>query len=458
MLINRMIMKKLLFALFMVVACATQAQYDTLPYNIGIPNYYMKYSFDSMRIIRYDTPHYHCHTPVLNRLEQYLCIRYYEPTIAITARTYAFEGDLAYGLCPDSALNIIGLAWVYLSQSGLFDCWDTIDVKILTPKSNACMMPIVEKKITHDTFSYNKVYDPKRGWSSIVAGWIQREQEMPFYEVYFDNEIGLADTFYVSIKYTCNNSDNYPNWEAYNSEYGNRDLTLGWVETPNTSNDACAKTYPVLKYIKTDMRGEDEPWTYGELNAYPLLFPIIRLEGDTCPEVRNVRFLKAGNTAAIAMWDQGVNHRDWQIYIGPRWSQPIEEEAMTDILPRHVFTGLDPTAHYDVYVRARCQFARDMWSDWTGPIDLCVATIGIDDAEPVEWSLTPNPAHGNATVHCEEGITSVELLTVKGERIMLRDMAGEPTCSLDLSGLAKGIYIVQVTTAQGTAARKLAVE
>ena len=55
-------------------------------------------------------------------------------------------------------------------------------------------------------------------------------------------------------------------------------------------------------------------------------------------------------------------------------------------------------------------------------------------------------------------MTSVEVLTVKGERIMLRDMAGEPTCTLDLSGLAKGIYIVQVTTTQGTAARKLAVE
>ena len=41
---------------------------------------------------------------------------------------------------------------------------------------------------------------------------------------------------------------------------------------------------------------------------------------------------------------------------------------------------------------------------------------------------------------------------------MLRDMAGEHMCTIDLSGLAKGIYIVQVTTTQGTAARKLAVE
>jgi hypothetical protein len=99
-----------------------------------------------------------------------------------------------------------------------------------------------------------------------------------------------------------------------------------------------------------------------------------------------------------------------------------------------------------------------VWSDWGRATYFRIGNQGVLDAEPVEWSLTPNPAHGSATVQCEVGMTSVEVLTVKGERIMLRDMAGEQTCTLDLGGLAKGIYIVQVTTAQGTAARKLAVE
>ncbi len=99
-----------------------------------------------------------------------------------------------------------------------------------------------------------------------------------------------------------------------------------------------------------------------------------------------------------------------------------------------------------------------VWSDWGRATYFRIGNQGVLDAEPVEWSLTPNPAHGNATVQCEVGMTSVEVLTVKGERIMLRDMEGQQTCTLDLSGLAKGIYIVQVTTTQGTAARKLAVE
>ena len=59
---------------------------------------------------------------------------------------------------------------------------------------------------------------------------------------------------------------------------------------------------------------------------------------------------------------------------------------------------------------------------------------------------------------CAQVDTCVELLTVKGETLLHKDMAGERTCTLDLGGLAKGVYIVQVITAQGTAARKLAVE
>ena len=190
-----------------------------------------------------------------------------------------------------------------------------------------------------------------------------------------------------------------------------------------------------------------------------MLFPIVRLDGDTCPEVQNVHFIKAGSSAAIAMWDEGVNHRDWQFYIGPQGALPNEEEAVTDNVPRHLLNGLSPTAHYDVYVRARCRFVRgDEWSSWTGPIDLCMATIGIDEADAVDWSLTPNPAHGSVTVQCDEGITAVELLSVKGETVQRRNAAGAQSCILDLTGMAKGIYIVQITTPQGTAARKLAVE
>ena len=294
--------------------------------------------------------------------------------------------------------------------------------------------------------TFTKILDNTRGWSRFdVSNFTSVFPIAPFLELFFDNEIVLSDSFYVSVKYTKNDST---------SDNDNLDMTLGWFES--LSNNYY---FPIQSYRKKDTPGEDDPWTYGEIQAYPLLFPIIRLDGGTCPEVRNVHFIKAGSSAAIAMWDEGVNHRDWQFYIGPQGALPNEEEAVTDNVPRHLLNGLSPTAHYDVYVRARCRFVRgDEWSSWTGPIDLCMATIGIDEADAVEWSLTPNPAHGSVTVQCDEGITAVELLSVKGETVQRRNAAGAYSCTLDITGMAKGIYIVQITTPQGIAARKLAVE
>lgn len=85
--------------------------------------------------------------------------------------------------------------------------------------------------------------------------------------------------------------------------------------------------------------------------------------------------------------------------------------------------------------------------------------IGIRRVEaPIEFSVTPNPAHSNATVRCAAGLQTVELLGVKGDVLLRREAAGSEACVLDLTGLAKGIYIVRITTPRGIAAQKLAVE
>ena len=88
-----------------------------------------------------------------------------------------------------------------------------------------------------------------------------------------------------------------------------------------------------------------------------------------------------------------------------------------------------------------------------------MSEIGIEDGPArVEFSVTPNPARGNATVRCEAGLQTVELLGVKGDLLLRREAAGSEGCVLDLAGLAKGIYIVRITTPRGIAAQKLAVE
>ena len=130
---------------------------------------------------------------------------------------------------------------------------------------------------------------------------------------------------------------------------------------------------------------------------------------------------------------------------------------MTTHAPRFIQT-LDRNTHYDFYVRARCDFDTSKWSAWSDTLHVHLASLNINATEAVEWSLMPNPAHGSATVQCGAGIMGVDMLSVKGETVMHKDVAGEQACTLDLAGLSKGIYIVQITTPQGTATRKLAVE
>ena len=154
------------------------------------------------------------------------------------------------------------------------------------------------------------------------------------------------------------------------------------------------------------------------------------------------------------------------------YNQPIDSSSVLDLTDSsYTVTGLDTGIYYAARLRTqchhRCHIHADtvVWSDWgaltlfyVGDQEPDTGGMGIRYAEPVpEVSLTPNPAHGSVTVRCEEGIRSVEVLTVKGERLMYQDVAGEKVCTLDLGGLAKGLYIVQVTTAQGTAASKLEV-
>ena len=198
----------------------------------------------------------------------------------------------------------------------------------------------------------------------------------------------------------------------------------------------------------------DEECRYGMQTC---LYPILVLP---CGEVTGLRCQALGGAGTVAFveWDAGDNNAAYEVSYGPEGTPAGEGTVYATIIPQYV-TALDRNTHYDFYVRARCDLDTSVWTAWSEPLNVHLASMAISDAEePFVWSLTPNPAHGSATVHCEVGMTCVEVLTVKGERIMLREMAGQQTCTLDLAGLARGIYIVQVTTAQGTAARKLAME
>lgn len=206
------------------------------------------------------------------------------------------------------------------------------------------------------------------------------------------------------------------------------------------------------------------------------LFPIIQ-ENIGCdaavPEI-----IELGEKDVLLAWE--MEGDSCQLSITLR-DMPVDSGMVIDLQSTdYTVMGLD-SGYYAARLRTQCHhhclIHADslVWSDWGEPLVFYFGTpdttggIGIRLVETApDCSLTPNPAHVSVTVQCGEGIKRVELFTVKGERIETHSSGltatspnlGEElrSCSLDLTGLAKGIYIVQITTARGTAARKLAVE
>ena len=197
------------------------------------------------------------------------------------------------------------------------------------------------------------------------------------------------------------------------------------------------------------------------------LFPIIQ-ENIGCdaavPEIR-----EQGKEYVVLSWE--MEGDSCQLSITPR-DMPVDSGIVVDLQrTNYAVMGLD-SGYYAARLRTQCHHHclihadTVVWSDWGEPLvfyfgsqDTTGGGIGIRLVETApDCSITPNPAHGSATVQCSVGIMGVEVLSVKGETVMHKDVAGEQACTLDLTGLSKGIYIVQVTTPHGTATRKLAVE
>ena len=268
-------------------------------------------------------------------------------------------------------------------------------------------------------------------------------------KIYFDTILQVPETFYIGITSST----------PINTRCDTMLIITSFFEM-DENGSTNVLPYESRRYRIAPGKGDSiQYWAEEECHygVQTCLYPILVL---SCGEVTGLRCQTIGGAGTVAFveWDAGVNDSAYEVSYGPQGTPPGEGIVVTTSLPRYINT-IDRNMHYDFYVRARCDFDTTVWTAWSEPLHVHLASMAISDAEePLVWSLTPNPAHGSATVQCEVGMTSVEVLTVKGERIMLRDMAGEQTCTLDLSGLSKGIYIVQVTTAQGTAARKLAVE
>ncbi len=198
----------------------------------------------------------------------------------------------------------------------------------------------------------------------------------------------------------------------------------------------------------------------GSSEAWGGFFPIVDLR---CTTPRD--FQLCDETAPTVCWRSDTNAMVFQVSVCNSLVEPELGNLTTVYDTSYNLSPLHPDSAYMVYLRKMCSFvcADTVWSDWSGPIVIGDTTgwanhnTGIVEATPVDITLTPNPASEQVTV-AATGMESVELLGVDGTVIMRREGLRQDEYTIDLKGLAAGVYMVRVSTAKGTATRRLMVQ
>jgi len=77
--------------------------------------------------------------------------------------------------------------------------------------------------------------------------------------------------------------------------------------------------------------------------------------------------------------------------------------------------------------------------------DLSFGTpLSTSSFENAKVRMFPNPAKNSLTLSSQEGIENVSLFTVLGQKVLDKDSKGQ-NVTIDLSGLQKGVYVIQTT-------------
>lgn len=106
--------------------------------------------------------------------------------------------------------------------------------------------------------------------------------------------------------------------------------------------------------------------------------------------------------------------------------------------------------------------ARIAWLDnqWPQPTNCAPAGLNDDDLAEALASVYPIPAHQQLHIDIQDvnpGSYSVHLYNLQG-RIVLEKQTLQQSNTLDISGISKGIYFVQIKSGKGSLVRKVIVE
>jgi hypothetical protein len=245
-------------------------------------------------------------------------------------------------------------------------------------------------------------------------------------------------------------------WDKRPTRYWNVDYTSDTVAIVSLGreHDMCVLWYKYrnLPWIRNNLTG-------GHRVVAPVILPIIDPDFDTvlCDMARDVRVADSTDTTLTLMWNGG-NAVQWEV-VYAEVNSPTAN-TVTTTAPMVTLTGLRERTNYMVRVRGMCEWDTEYgpWSDildvWTGVHhDTPVSISNLDRFT----QMMPNPARGQVTVLSSYRLSRVVVYDMSGHSVLEHEDEGLAT-TFDVSGLAKGVYVVAIHTPAGIATKRLVVE
>jgi len=266
-------------------------------------------------------------------------------------------------------------------------------------------------------------------------------------EVYFDNPVLMQkDRFYVGCKYFLPAYD-YNFEVAVDSScsvrwfYSSGD---GWLLYMNPLN-----AQPSVNYSS---------------RIWGVCFPIVKLR---CTTPRGLQVAQNETEEYVAQWPADSNAEDYEVAVCYTTQQPADDAVR--YIPATGLSSalghLSPDTTYRIHLRKRCSYTTSGYSDtvasdWSAPV-IVAASTGINAASDrrLHFGIQPNPASGSATVELDGNTEGTLTLTDLFGRTLttMAVHAGTTTAALDLGGLPAGLYLLQLTTKDAMATRRLSV-
>jgi hypothetical protein len=190
--------------------------------------------------------------------------------------------------------------------------------------------------------------------------------------------------------------------------------------------------------------------TFNGQTVYGSELTFTTLPDDTpepCETPTNVTIGNVTDESITMSWDADPDVASWNIQYRPVGGTLSSATATTN---SYTITGLTPETEYQIQVQANCGDGN--LSEWS-TIATATTTVGLDSWLAGSVALYPNPAKEVVNVQCtmnnvQWDNATVEVFDVYGKLLQTERMTSEIT-TLNVSGLADGMYFVRVTTEEG---------